>query len=98
MKKNASGANSVEAAQRIAIDALGFLAQDPERLGRFLALSGLGPDGIRAAAKEPGFLPGILDHIAGDEALLLSFASAAALDPTEVSRALAALSAEPPRS
>ena len=33
-----------------AIAALGFLADDPERLERFLALSGLGPHNLRRDA------------------------------------------------
>src|SRR5262249_36350748 len=47
----------------LAVAALGFIAAEPERLGRFLALSGIGPDSIRAAAREPQFLAGVLDHI-----------------------------------
>ena len=48
-----------EAAEALGIQALAYLAGDPERLGRFLALSGLGPETIRAAAHDPGFLAGV---------------------------------------
>ena len=41
------------AAEGLAVAALGFIAAEPERLGRFLALSGIGPDSIRTAAREP---------------------------------------------
>ena len=58
----------------MAIQALTFIAADPDRLGRFLAATGIGPGDIRAAAREPLFLAGVLDHIAGDEKLLLAFA------------------------
>ena len=76
-----------EAAEALAIEALGFIAAEPERLGRFLAVTGIGPETIRDAAREPQFLGGVLDHIAGDERLLLAFASENGLDPSEVNRA-----------
>ena len=44
------------AAESLAITALAFLAAEPERLGRFLALTGIGPESIRAAAHQPQFL------------------------------------------
>jgi hypothetical protein len=80
-----------EAAEALAIAALGFIAGEPERLGRFLALSGLGPDSIRAAAREPRFLAGVLDHVAGDEELLLAFAGAHGVAPDAVMHARATL-------
>ncbi len=68
-------------AEAIAVEALGFLAADEERLQRFLDLSGLLPSEIRAAATESGFLAGVLDHLAADEELLLAFANAAEKRP-----------------
>ena len=59
-----------EAAEALAIQALTFIAGDTERLGRFLATTGIGPAQIRAAAQEPGFLAGVLSYLAGDERLL----------------------------
>src|SRR5436853_1543012 len=73
-----------EAAAALAVTALGFIAGEPERLGRFLAMTGIGPDSIRAAAREPQFLLGVLDHLAADEPLLLAFAAENAIDPGEV--------------
>jgi hypothetical protein len=69
------------AAEQLAIAALGFIAADPERLGRFLAMTGIGPESIRDAAREPRFLAGVLEHVAGDEALLLAFAAENEVDP-----------------
>ena len=80
-----------QAAEAIAIQALGYLAEDDERLGRFLALSGLDAGEIRAAATQPGFLAGVLDHVAGDETLLVAFAEHLGIAPTEVGRAHAEL-------
>src|SRR5436305_3934395 len=76
-----------DAAAALAVDALGFIAGDAEQLGRFLALSGIGPDSLRAAAREPNFLLGVLDHVTGDEALLVAFAGHGGIDPAEVARA-----------
>jgi hypothetical protein len=61
-------------AERLAVAALGFIAADAERLGRFLAATGIGPADIRAAAREPLFLAGVLDHLVNSESELLAFA------------------------
>jgi hypothetical protein len=63
-----------QAAEDIAVKALTLLTRDQERLARFLALTGLGPETIRAAAGSPGFLKAVLDHIAGHEDLLVGLA------------------------
>ncbi len=78
-------------AQAIAVEALAFLASDDERLGRFLALTGLSPDTIRAAAASPGFLVAVLDHLAEDESMLLAFSANAGRDPAAVVAARASL-------
>jgi hypothetical protein len=79
---------SVDAsAEEIGARALGFLARDMQRLGRFLALSGLDPSTIRAAAREPGFASAVLDHLLTDERLLLAFAEAEGLRPEAVADA-----------
>ncbi|THD43227.1 MAG: DUF3572 family protein [Bradyrhizobium sp.] len=79
----------------MAIDALGFLAEDADRLSRFLALSGLGPDNLRQAAAEPGFLLAVLDHLAGDERLLIAFAEARGIAPDRVAAARERLAGRP---
>ncbi len=76
-----------EAAESLAIQALNFLAEDPARLARFLALSGLDPGSIRSAAAESGFLAGVLEHLGSDEALLVAFATDAGVKPAEVDQA-----------
>jgi hypothetical protein len=92
MKRDAGG-GKIDAAQTeaLAIAALSFIAAEPERLGRFLALSGLGPQSLRTAARQPDFLAGVLEHVLGDENLLLAFAQHAEIDPREVARAQRAL-------
>jgi hypothetical protein len=71
----------------LAIQALGFIAEDPERLGRFLATSGLTVEHIRSAARDPDFLAGVLEHMLADESLLVAFADSVAIDPANVGRA-----------
>lgn len=83
--------NASKAAEVLAIQALTFIAADAERLGRFLAISGIGPDRIRAASAEPNFLAGVLDYVAGDEELLIAFAGDARIDAREIARAQTAL-------
>ena len=87
----AATTNDRQAAETLAIQALAFLAEQPERLSRFLALTGIEPDQIRAAAREPGFFAGVLEHMLSDESLLIAFADSAGINPAEIARARAAL-------
>jgi len=84
-----------DAAQQLGIRAIEYLAGEPERLGRFLALSGLTPQTIRAAARDPRFFAGVLDHIMGDDRLLTAFAAEVQVPPEEVARAHALLAGVP---
>ncbi|MBO0662646.1 DUF3572 domain-containing protein [Jiella sp. MQZ9-1] len=79
-----------EAAADIAIAALGFIAADEKLLPRFLALTGLDPAQLRDAAREPGFLPGVLDFMLGHEPTLLAFCQASGVTPETVPAARAA--------
>jgi hypothetical protein len=71
-------------ARDLAARALIFIAQEPDRIGRFLAQSGAGPSDIRARAQDPAFQGGILDHLLSDEALLTEFAEWAEIEPATV--------------
>ena len=82
---------NVEESETIAIQALGFLASEPDRLGRFLAVTGLGPENLRAAATEPGFFAQVLSYVAQDESMLMAFAANSGLAPQTVSAAHQAL-------
>lgn len=70
-------AEALELAQR----ALVFLSQNQELLGRFLALSGVGPSEIRGRIADPAFLAGILDFLLAHEASVIAFAEWAEIDP-----------------
>jgi Protein of unknown function (DUF3572) len=80
-----------EQAEALAIQALTFIGEDGERLGRFLAITGIGPAEIRTAARESDFLVGVLDYVASDERLITAFAEANNLDPADIDRGRAAL-------
>jgi len=78
---------SPEAAEILAIQALAFIAEEPERLAGFLAVTGLTAAAIRGAARQPDFLTGVLEHMLADESLLIAFAASAEIDPHDVRRA-----------
>jgi hypothetical protein len=80
-----------EAAEMLAIQVLGFIAAEPERLDAFLAATGLTLERLRESATAPDFLGGVLEHMLADESLLLAFADSAAVDPAAVARARNAL-------
>jgi hypothetical protein len=79
--------NPREVAEIVAIQALTFVAGDPERLGLFLAESGLGPETLRTAAANPQFLASVLDFVMRDDATVKAFADATQLHPTNVAAA-----------
>ena len=80
-----------EGAEALAIQALGFVASDPELLPRFLAITGIEAHQIRRAAMEPGFMAGVLQFILAHEPTLLRFSEAAGIAPSEVGIAARAL-------
>jgi hypothetical protein len=82
MKK--SSQPSREAAEMLAVQALAFIAEEPERLGLFVSATGIAPERIRDAAHEPDFLAGVLEHMLGEENLLMAFANSAGIDPAAI--------------
>jgi hypothetical protein len=83
--------NPKQVAEIVAVQALSFIAGDPERLGQFLAESGIGPESLRAAATDPHFLANVLDFVMRDDATVKAFASASQLHPTNIAAAHQAL-------
>jgi hypothetical protein len=79
--------NPREVAEIVAIQALSFIAGDPERLGLFLAETGVGPETLRNAASDPNFLLSVLDFVLRDDATVKAFAAASELHPTNVAEA-----------
>jgi len=83
--------NPREVAEIVAVQALSFIAGDPERLGLFLAESGIGPETLRNAAADPHFLASVLDFVLRDDATVKAFASVSQLHPTNIAAAHQAL-------
>ena len=79
--------NPREVAEIVAIQALSFIAANPERLGLFLAESGIGPETLRTAAADPQFLASVLDFVMRDDATVKAFAGTTELHPTNIAAA-----------
>jgi hypothetical protein len=90
-KSRAGKSRTGEHAETLAVAALSFLAADPERLSRFLSLSGLDIASLRQAAAQEGFLAGVMAHLAADEALLMEFAAASGRAPEQIAAACQSL-------
>jgi len=84
--KGATAEEERSHAETLGLEALAFLAADDEVFPRFVALTGLGLDALRAGAGDPAFLGGVLDFILADEPLLLAFAAAQGLKPEAIIR------------
>ena len=80
-----------EVAEIVAIQALGFIAADPERLARFLSETGIGPQTLRASASDPQFLGSVLDFVLRDDATVTAFSASSEHHPTTIQAARAAL-------
>ena len=87
---------TLEAAEAIALQGLAFLAEEPGRLQRFVAVTGLEPGELRARADTLELLSAVLEHLAGDESLLLVFAASRGIAPETVAPAIALLQARTP--
>ena len=80
-----------EHAEILALDALGWLAGQPEDLQAFLNLSGLDVAGLREAAGSSEMSAALLDFLLGDEPLMLRFCEDSGTDPRQVQLARNAL-------
>ena len=89
MKKPVQNPRGV--AEIVAIQALSFIAGEPDRLGLFLAESGIGPETLRTSAADPKFLAHVLDFVMRDDATVKAFAAASQLHPTNIAAAHQAL-------
>ena len=76
----------------LALAALGWLLGEPARAQRYLDLTGLDPDGLRASLTNPSVLASALDFLANHEPDLLSAAEALAVTPEDLIAAAKELS------
>ena len=75
---------TLETAEILALQGLGWLAGEPEALERFLALSGTDVAGLRQAAGTPEMGVAVLDFLLGQEELLLRFCDSAEIEPKDL--------------
>ncbi|MBL4807528.1 MAG: DUF3572 domain-containing protein [Rhodobacteraceae bacterium] len=81
-----------EHAETLAIQALGWLANETERLEHFLNASGVSVDDLRNRAQEPEFLGFVLDFMLLDDKTILTFAEDTGNHPEDISQARFVLS------
>lgn len=74
----------LEDGQRLAIDALAFIASHEDLTQRFLEFTGLEAGQLRAEAENPAFLVGVLDFILANEKDVIDFASVVAIEPRQI--------------
>lgn len=92
MNKTETDETAVETAEALAYRALAFIAADQAYLSDFLSRSGVSPERLPELLESRDFLAGVLDHVLGDESLLLAFCGNAGIDPSEILPARKALS------
>ncbi len=86
-----SGKIGRQMAETIALQALGWLAGDPENLNAFLALSGLSPADLMAQAGDARMLGAVMDFVLSEDRLVIGFCDSAALAYSVPQAARAAL-------
>lgn len=67
-----------------AVAVLGWLANEPDLLGRFLSLSGIEAGQLRGAVNDTGFLAGMLDFLMNHEPTLMAYCEATETKPETV--------------
>jgi hypothetical protein len=85
--KKGRDTRSPDEAEYLAIQVLAFLAEDATHLQRFLELTGITPAALKESVGDRAILTALLDHLLGDESLLLTFAGNSGTDPADVARA-----------
>ncbi|NBD30589.1 MAG: DUF3572 family protein [Alphaproteobacteria bacterium] len=65
-----------EQAEKIAIQALGWLAGNDDLCPVFLGSSGAAPEDLRRLAQDPAFLVSVLEFITMDDAWVVAFCDA----------------------
>ncbi|MGC9954960.1 MAG: DUF3572 domain-containing protein [Rhizomicrobium sp.] len=73
-----------ERAETIGLDGLAFLVTMPERLERFMRLSGVEIPALRARASDPDFLRAVLDFLLTEDVLVTDFCKEQGLDARDV--------------
>lgn len=82
---------SRDEAETLALEALGWLAGEDDRLGVFLGAAGLTAADLRGRAGDPDLLAAVLDFLLSDDRMVTGFAAASGRAPDAPMRARAAL-------
>ena len=82
---------SREEAERLTTRCLAHLASSPEALGGFLAATGLGPENLRAAARDERFLSAVITYVNEDDRLLIDCAAALDVPPERLAECYEAI-------
>jgi Protein of unknown function (DUF3572) len=85
-------ANDSNAADTLALNALVWVLQEPDRADRFLALTGLNGDDIRGRITDPALLDGVLAFLEAHEPDLVACARALEVQPSILVSARSGLS------
>jgi hypothetical protein len=85
-----------DAAEILALQALGFVAADDDALNGLQANTGIDQQTLRTRATELEILAGVLDYLLSDEAQLLVFCESVGIDPRLPARARYVITGEEP--
>ena len=78
---------SLEKAEILALQGLGWLAGEEDGIRRFMEHSGVDASQLRGAAGSPGMGVAVLDFLLAQEELLLRFCESQEIEPRDVHRA-----------
>jgi len=73
-------------AEALALGALAYLLEDPERTNRFVGVTGVDGDSLPPRLGDPVFLGCVLDFVLEDETLLIAVAEMAGLRADRIAR------------
>jgi len=73
--------------QALALSALGWILSDEDRASRFLGLTGLTPQELRASLDQPATLQAVIDHLCAHEPDLVGAAEAIGVAPHVLAQA-----------
>ena len=79
--------NRQEAAETLALRALGWLLSQPEELGGFLSASGAAPQDLAQLARDPVFLAALVDYLLETDDRVLACTKDLGLPPTALGEA-----------
>jgi len=85
-----------EAAETLALQALGYIAADQRLLEGLQGTTGLEAETLRAGVGDPEILAGVLDFLLKDERQLVLFCEHADIDPRLPGRARYVITGEAP--